>query len=210
MNILFCVVPRYGAYTMIALGLLQILTNAVYFVNLPSPAMVIPFEGAALRFRFGWSFWLIFVSGVLCMIVGVVIAVLDLIFPHKFSTVLEVDYDTPFDRHIILKDNYKEKFSGKPRSITKGNDASADKETSESKLNKRKRDAKEGHTNNGFEEELGKPSSWKMPRSQQVTAAEKTVFLQFLSDGNWIDFVCGFRRQDGSDVNIDVQAAAMW
>lgn len=35
---------------------------------------------------------------------GSVIAVIDVIFPHKFSTILEVDYDTPYDRHIILQD----------------------------------------------------------------------------------------------------------
>lgn len=36
-----------------------------------------------------------------------VIAIVDFIFPHKFSTVLEVDYDTPYDRHIIIEDSHE-------------------------------------------------------------------------------------------------------
>ncbi len=40
------------------------------------------------------------------MAVGGLIAVLDLIYPNKFSTILEVDYDTPYDRHIIIEDSH--------------------------------------------------------------------------------------------------------
>ncbi len=34
---------------------------------------------------------------------GLCITVLDLLYPHKFSTVLEMDYGTPFDRHTIIE-----------------------------------------------------------------------------------------------------------
>lgn len=30
----------------------------------------------------------------------------DCIYPHKFSTILEVDFDTPYDRHIIIEDSH--------------------------------------------------------------------------------------------------------
>lgn len=44
--------------------------------------------------------------GVICVIVGLAIAIVDTVFPHKFSTILEVDYDTPYDRHIIIEDSH--------------------------------------------------------------------------------------------------------
>lgn len=45
------------------------------------------------------------ISGCICVTVGVVIAILDLVWPHRFSTVLEVDYDTPYDRHVLIVDS---------------------------------------------------------------------------------------------------------
>ena len=29
-----------------------------------------------------------------------------MIFPHQFSTILEVDYDTPYDRHVIIEESF--------------------------------------------------------------------------------------------------------
>lgn len=29
----------------------------------------------------------------------------DLTYPHRFSTILEVDYDTPYDRHVIIEES---------------------------------------------------------------------------------------------------------
>lgn len=29
-----------------------------------------------------------------------------MIFPHSFSTILEVDYDTPYDRHVIIEESF--------------------------------------------------------------------------------------------------------
>jgi hypothetical protein len=55
-------------------------------------------------------------SGALCLTVGAVIAIVDLMYPHKFSTILEVDYGTPFDRHIIIEESHytrRKKGSGK-------------------------------------------------------------------------------------------------
>lgn len=38
----------------------------------------------------------------------------DCVYPHKFSTILEVDYDTPYDRHIIIEDSiHRKKRVGK-------------------------------------------------------------------------------------------------
>jgi len=106
MNILFCVVPRYGGYSMAVVGGILLLSNIVYTTNLPPSPLVVPFEGSVfLRFSYGWCFWMAMATGILCVIVGCAISVVDLLLPHKFSTILEVDYDTPYDRHIILQDN---------------------------------------------------------------------------------------------------------
>lgn len=55
-------------------------------------------------------------SGILCMIIGLAITTIDTIFPHKFSTMLEVDYDTPYDRHIIIEDSHVTKAKKKETS----------------------------------------------------------------------------------------------
>lgn len=43
--------------------------------------------------------------GAACLLAGLVITAIDLIFPHQFSTILEVDYDTPYDRHVIIEES---------------------------------------------------------------------------------------------------------
>lgn len=46
-----------------------------------------------------------YLLGVLCFIVGVLISIIDLVWPHTFSTILEVYYGTPYDRHVILEES---------------------------------------------------------------------------------------------------------
>lgn len=48
---------------------------------------------------------LIYFAGILCFIAGVLISIIDLVWPHTFSTVLEVYYGTPYDRHVILEES---------------------------------------------------------------------------------------------------------
>lgn len=47
----------------------------------------------------------IFFSGCLIGISGCTIATLDWIYPHRFSTILDLDFDTPYDRHTIIEDS---------------------------------------------------------------------------------------------------------
>lgn len=49
---------------------------------------------------------MVLVSGIGCLFVGAVITAIDMIFPHQFSTILEVDYDTPYDRHVIIEESF--------------------------------------------------------------------------------------------------------
>lgn len=103
MNILLCAVPRYGAYTMMLTGVLLLSTNITYALLLPKPPLLIPFEGAQLRFQLGWCFWAVCSAGFLALFVGAIYALLDTIYPNKFSTILEVDYDTPY-RYFVGND----------------------------------------------------------------------------------------------------------
>ncbi|XP_076326779.1 dual oxidase maturation factor 1-like [Tachypleus tridentatus] len=103
MNILLCTVPRYGAYCMQLTGVIMLLTNIIYALLLPQKPLVIPFEGGTLAFRYGWCFWLLLSAGIISFLVGLIAAVVDIVFPHKFSTIIEVDYDSPY-RHFAVKD----------------------------------------------------------------------------------------------------------
>lgn len=107
MNLLLCAVPRYGAYTMQITGVVMLFSNVMYALLLPRKPLMIPFEGGNLTFGFGWCFWLVLAAGSLSVVVGAVITIVDILFPNKFSTILEVDYDTPYryfvgnDAHLI-------------------------------------------------------------------------------------------------------------
>ncbi|KAK0078610.1 hypothetical protein PV325_002304 [Microctonus aethiopoides] len=105
-NLLLVVVPRYGAYGMISTGILMLLTNLTYWSLLPCQPLVAYIDGSVLDFDFGWNYWLVLISGLDCLLGGIIIAIIDLIFPHQFSTILEVDYDTPYDRHVIIEESF--------------------------------------------------------------------------------------------------------
>uniref|UniRef100_A0A0K2TDJ0 Dual oxidase maturation factor 1like [Ceratitis capitata] n=1 Tax=Lepeophtheirus salmonis TaxID=72036 RepID=A0A0K2TDJ0_LEPSM len=109
MNILFVVVPRYGAYSMTMTGLIMLLSDVIYYWLLPTRPLRIKMESSTLIFEFGWCFWVILVAGFICFVVGFAISIIDLIYPHKFSTVMEMDYGTPFDRHTIIEDSNETK-----------------------------------------------------------------------------------------------------
>jgi len=109
MNILLVVVPRYGAYMMVLTGALMISTNILYYALLPSRPLIIRFEDVLLTFSLGWCYWLVFTAGLMCVIAGLVICMVEVVMPHKFSTILELDYDTPYDRHIIIEESHHTK-----------------------------------------------------------------------------------------------------
>jgi len=134
MNLLLMMVPRYGAYGMIFTGLCMLLTNLIYSTLLPCEPLIAHIEGSILSFNLGWNYWLVlsagscpcdyfikthdqcinictwlrslFFTGAACLFAGLVITAIDMIFPHQFSTILEVDYDTPYDRHVIIEESF--------------------------------------------------------------------------------------------------------
>lgn len=106
MNLLLIAVPRYGAYTKIVTGVLLISTNVGYSFIVPKPPLTIIVEGGRLTFHFGWCYYLVLVAGILCLFIGIVISIVDLVWPHTFSTVIEVYFDTPYDRHVIIEESH--------------------------------------------------------------------------------------------------------
>lgn len=115
MNVLLCAVPKYGVYCMELTGILMLTTNAVYAILLPKKPLIIPFENQILIFKYGWCFWVVLAGGLLAVIVGSIVTIIDAIFPNKFSTILEIDYDTPY-RYFV---------AGNEPPITNGTHASA-------------------------------------------------------------------------------------
>lgn len=109
MNIMLVTVPRYGAYTMSLTGISMLTSNAIYVWLLPSRPLLIRIESVVFHFELGWSFWLVLIAGALCLLVGLSISIIDLMYPHKFSTIMEMDYGTPFDRHTIIEDSHETK-----------------------------------------------------------------------------------------------------
>lgn len=112
-NLLLIVVPRYGAYSMILTGSLMLLSTLIYWSLLPCEPLVAHVDGSILIFHFGWNYWLVMIAGIGCLIGGLIITIIDLIFPHQFSTILEVDYDTPYDRHVIIEKSSDTRNIGK-------------------------------------------------------------------------------------------------
>lgn len=88
--------------------------------------------GLSLHNVLGWKEQTyFFVLGILCLSVGLIISIIDLVWPHRFSTILEVRriltvpflwrnlysfaifqvyYDTPYDRHVILEESHDVRY----------------------------------------------------------------------------------------------------
>lgn len=106
MNSLMVNVPRYGAYTMTVTGALMTFANAIFYLLMPVKPLMLRFEETVITFELGWCFWLTLIVGVIMAVSGMIVSIMDCIYPHTFSTILEVDFDTPYDRHIIIEDSH--------------------------------------------------------------------------------------------------------
>lgn len=63
MNILLVTVPVYGGYMMLLTGGLMLLSNLIYFINVPSRPLLIRFEDTIISLTYGWCFWLVLAAG---------------------------------------------------------------------------------------------------------------------------------------------------
>jgi len=181
-NLLLIVVPRYGANLVLLTGLVLLFSNFLYSQLLPPRPLLIRMEQTVLEFSFGWSFWLVMIAGVLCVFLGGAVSIIDLVYPHKFSTILEVDFGTPFDRHTIIEDSQETKK--KKKTVPRLEEpASAGLGTRLlRRLSKRDRDGRsthpEGLDNYAFEMEAPK-SPWRYPHLMFRTDSRKQKSVSF-------------------------------
>jgi len=190
MNITLVAVPRYGAYLMVVTGSMMNFSVLVYYWLLPSRELKIPFEDVVLTFELGWCFWLILTAGSLCLLIGASISVIDLIYPHKFSIILEMDYGGPFDRHTLIDDSHETKITEKKRrNKPKLEDPAGTNGLGGllRRLSKRDRDrgmdmqrhpGGDGEDNFGFDMEAPK-SPWRYPHLMFRTDSRKNKAVSF-------------------------------
>jgi len=181
-NLMLVVVPRYGAYLVTLTGFTLLFCNFIYFKLLPSRPLHIRLEQSVLMFDFGWSYWLVMVAGVLCVLMGGAVSIIDLIYPHKFSTILEVDFGTPFDRHTIIEDSQetKKKKNHLPK-LEEPPSAGLGSRLLR-RLSKRDREGRssnpDGHDNYAFEMEAPK-SPWRYPHLMFRNDSKKNKAVSF-------------------------------
>merc|ERR1712025_1389479 len=163
-------------------GFTLLFCNFLYFKLLPPRPLLIRLEQSVLTFSFGWSFWLVMVAGCLCVLMGGAVSIIDLVYPHKFSTILEVDFGTPFDRHTIIEDSQETKKKKKnvpkleePPSAGLGTRLLR-------RLSKRDREGRsthpEGHDNYAYEMEAPK-SPWRYPHLMFRADSKKQKSVSF-------------------------------
>jgi len=181
-NLMLIVVPRYGAYLVTLTGFTLLFCNLIYFRLLPARPLLIRLEQSVLMFNFGWSFWLVMVAGVLCVLMGGAVSIIDLIYPHKFSTILEVDFGTPFDRHTIIEDSQETKKKKKNLPKLEEPPSAGLGSRLLRRLSKRDREGRsthpDGHDNYAFEMEAPK-SPWRYPHLMFRTDSKKSKAVSF-------------------------------
>lgn len=182
MNLLLTAVPRYGAYGMCLTGSLLLGASIGYYLMLPKPPLTIFIDGACLEFQLGWCFYLVLIAGSLCFFIGFIISAIDLIWPHEYSTILEVYYDTPYDRHVILEESHDVRYrkrnskGGLEEPVSLGSRilrrlSSKTREQTLNDINKL------GIDNPSFQKEHVPKSPWRYPfrRSHQLPPMIRTV-----------------------------------
>ncbi|XP_053392446.1 dual oxidase maturation factor 1-like isoform X2 [Mercenaria mercenaria] len=90
-NILFFVLLRYGAYFLIMTGGSMIIANIIWASLRNLNELKIPWEDGIMEFSYGGSFYVSLITGIFCVVAGIVIRVLDLRFPNALTSFFGVD-----------------------------------------------------------------------------------------------------------------------
>jgi len=220
-NLLLVVVPRYGANLVFLTGLVLLFSNFIYAQLLPARPLLIRMEQTVLTFSFGWSYWLVMVAGVLCVLLGGAVSIIDLVYPHKFSTILEVDFGTPFDRHTIIEDSQETKKKKKTVPRLEEPPSAGLGTRLLRRLSKRDREGRsthpEGLDNYAFEMEAPK-SPWRYPHLMFRADSRKQKNVSFRQHGrNQLELPGGqgfegfakhLRRTDSKDSSVSSLSSA--
>ena len=102
--LLFIFVIRYGAWLMLITGLLMILACFAFaIISINDPPVAIPFANpmqgeVVVRPTYGWSFILTIVTGVVVVLLGAVILLMDYFVPRTIAVV--------FHHSIVEEDEF--------------------------------------------------------------------------------------------------------
>ncbi|KAJ8922367.1 hypothetical protein NQ315_004310 [Exocentrus adspersus] len=115
--ILFKSVISYGAYTLGMCGLLQLLSNLIWFaVRNPHP-LVIPFENGVLETKYGFNYWANFVTGLICIVISGVILYMDYKYDQELYNFFGINPLNSYDAVAYLTKQERLRF--KPRANTR-------------------------------------------------------------------------------------------
>ncbi|XP_052265458.1 dual oxidase maturation factor 1-like [Dreissena polymorpha] len=90
-NVLFFVLLKYGAYCLVLTGVCMLISNVIWSTWRNVNDLKIPFEAGFMEFSFGGSYYVCLITGILCILCGIVLRVLDLVKPNAATTFFGVD-----------------------------------------------------------------------------------------------------------------------
>ena len=91
MNIFFMVIPQHGAIAMITTGLLALISVFLYWILLPSRDMIATINGTVLKFRLGGCYWTVLTTGLVALLTGLVLLLVEIRNPGSLTFDLELD-----------------------------------------------------------------------------------------------------------------------
>lgn len=83
-------------------GLLQLTANLLWSVIRNPNPLVIPFEHATITTKFGVSYWLTLISGLVCVIISIAIIIVDVRFATHLYLFFGVDPLNSYDEVAYL------------------------------------------------------------------------------------------------------------
>lgn len=91
-NILFFVLLRYGAYFLAMTGAAMVTSNIIWATLRNVNELVIPFtDENKLVFSYGASFFVCLITGIGCIVLGIIVFIMDLRFPRHIALFFNVD-----------------------------------------------------------------------------------------------------------------------
>ncbi|XP_052769782.1 dual oxidase maturation factor 1-like isoform X2 [Mya arenaria] len=90
-NVLFFVLIKYGAISLAFTGLCMVVANILWSSWRNVNDLRIPWEAGVMEFKYGGSYYICLITGVVCMIAGLFIYIVDLCRPDWATTFFGVD-----------------------------------------------------------------------------------------------------------------------
>ncbi|RUS75527.1 hypothetical protein EGW08_016717 [Elysia chlorotica] len=131
-NVLFFVLLRFGAYMLALTGLCMLTANCIWGGYRNFIELEIPFTADdVLKFSFGPSFWLVLITGILCVLIGVTVFLLDKLFPTHIAVFFGVDVLQDSESLIVEEEEEAEPVKDRTsRPVGDHNDGDAQDEES--------------------------------------------------------------------------------